>query len=672
MAIITSFGTDNLDSVRLLKLESAQIQALYDSDFAFAEPPDAPRLTVTTRNREILLQWSYQKQDNNYQDSYLEEDPSVSRRLEDRHYRFEGYNVYQFESASDTRGKLLAVYDLKNGVTRVDEGAELTNFTALGTDSGVRHFYRLQGVSNYTSYHLGVQAYAYSANSGRKILTGPVTRVEVIPTASPSSLTLEGQALLGASGDNMAAGEGSLSGTPDPANAGFASVSANVVNERDFVGTAYTVTVQDAVEPPPDSQVPYRIPSPPYTLHVSRADGTVAYDGSAVPPQASPTGIDVIRFDGLSLNVMSPPPGILSIEVVSNKAGALTPPVGGAPAWLGYPGPDPVVRGQQSSTNASWLLVTGQSRLCPDNDCSPYETFLSRTILELGGWDKVAPYQWELRFTERQSHAWEGFILEEAVPVPFELWRTGIGTPDDRSDDVRMIPVLNDLDMNGRFNLILSDHPASPDPDDPFTDWIYWHMPEDTTPGESGYQAWLTRAQAGDGDPTQPAVMGRHALMNWDGAMGGSVASGVLNAWIPEPGTTFRIVTSSGLQAGDRYTLVTSHLEKTAEEQVERTPIGISPNPYKAASDYEVSALTDEVRFTNMPRQAVIRVFQVGGTLVRTLHKNSPTRHFAWNLRTDENLPISSGMYLIHIESDEGDQTIKFGVIKKQPLLLGF
>ena len=672
VAVITSFGRDNLDSVHLLKQESEIIQGLYDSNFKLAQPPDAPRLNVTTRDREILLQWSYQQEDNNYQDTYRVADPGISPRVENRHYQFEGYNVFEFESASDTRGKLLAVYDLNNGITRVDEGVEVSEFTALGTDSGVRHFFRYLGAVNYRSYHLGVQAYAYSENSGAKVLKGPVSRAEVIPAASPSRLTAEGEAFLGQSGDNMAAGEGSVLGVADPANSGRATVSANLVGETEFLGTRYTITIQDVVPPSPDSPFPIRIPSPPYTLTVARADGTLAYDGTALPLLASPIGIDVVRFDGVSLNVTTEPPAIRSIEVVSNKAGALTPSVGGAPAWLGYPGPEPASRGQQSTTNASWLLVTGQSRLCPGSDCSPYETFLSRTILEFGGWDSVTPYQWELRFTDKQSFAWEGFILEEAVPVPFELWRTGIGTPEDRSDDVRLVPVLNDLDMNGRFNLILSDHPASPDPDDPFTDWIYWHMPEDTRPGESGYQGWLSRAQAGDGEPTNPPVMGRHALMNWNGAMGESVAGGVLNAWMPEPGTTFRISTTSGLQAGDRYTLDTSHLRRPLEEEVTRSPIGISPNPYKAASDYEVSALTDQVRFTNMPQQAVIRVFQVGGTLVRTLRKNSPTRHFIWDLRTDENLPIASGMYLIHVESDEGDQTIKFGVIKKEPLLPGF
>ncbi|MFT4606037.1 MAG: hypothetical protein ACI9W4_002783, partial [Rhodothermales bacterium] len=668
VAVITSFGADNLDSVRLLKQDSATIQRLYDSSFKLADPPAAPRLSVTTRDREILLQWSNQQQENNYQDSYEEVDPGISEREDDRSYRFEGYNIYEFESASEIRGKLLAVYDVKNGIKRVAEGEELQSYTALGSDSGVRHFFRYPGLVNYRSYYLGVQAYAYSAKSGIKILKGPVTRVEVIPTASPSSLTTEGEAFLGQSGDNMAHGTGSLVAVPSPANAGVAEVTANLIGARDFVGSAYTVTVQDIDPPPPDSPLPFRIPTPPFTLSVSRADGTLAYDGKSLP-LLSPTGIDVLRFDGLSLNVTTTPPAILSIEVVSNNAGALTPPVGGAPGWLGYPGAEPVRRGQQANSNASWLLVTGQSRLCPASDCSSYETFLDRTVQQFGGWHAVTPYQWELRFTERRSFAWEGFLLEEAIPVRFELWRTGIGTPDDPSDDVRMIPVLNDIDMNGLFNVILSDHPASPGPDDPFTDWIYWHMPADTSPGESGYQSWLSRAQAGDGEPATPAVMGRHVLMNWDGAMGESVAAGVLNAWMPEPGTTFRITTSAGLQAGDSYILDTAHLKKAEDQLAQREPIGITPNPYKAASDYEVSALTDEVRFTNMPRQAVIRVFQLGGTLVRTLRKNSPTRHFTWDLRTDENLPVSSGMYLIYVESDEGDQTIKFGVIKKEALL---
>jgi len=98
--------------------------------------------------------------------------------------------------------------------------------------------------------------------------------------------------------------------------------------------------------------------------------------------------------------------------------------------------------------------------------------------------------------------------------------------------------------------------------------------------------------------------------------------------------------------------------------------IGIVPNPYKGASSYEVSQLVDQVRFTNMPDQATIRIFTLAGTLVRTLEKNSASAMFPWDLSTEDNLPIASGMYIIHIETNiEGktqEKVLKFGVVKKR------
>jgi hypothetical protein len=95
------------------------------------------------------------------------------------------------------------------------------------------------------------------------------------------------------------------------------------------------------------------------------------------------------------------------------------------------------------------------------------------------------------------------------------------------------------------------------------------------------------------------------------------------------------------------------------------------PNPYKGVSDYEVSQLTNNVRFTNMPDVATIRVFTLNGTLVKTIEKNSPgIATISWNMVTEYNLPIASGIYLIHITvPDVGETTMKFAVIKKRTQL---
>ena len=96
--------------------------------------------------------------------------------------------------------------------------------------------------------------------------------------------------------------------------------------------------------------------------------------------------------------------------------------------------------------------------------------------------------------------------------------------------------------------------------------------------------------------------------------------------------------------------------------------IGIVPNPYSGHSSYEVSQLTDEVRFTNLPDVATIWIFTLNGTLIKTIEKQSVgVATISWNLATDHNLPIASGMYLIHVEvPNVGETTFKFAVVKKR------
>ncbi len=141
---------------------------------------------------------------------------------------------------------------------------------------------------------------------------------------------------------------------------------------------------------------------------------------------------------------------------------------------------------------------------------------------------------------------------------------------------------------------------------------------------------------------------------------------------MPEPGTIFRIVTDKPNQPGDVYTLSTTGLGAQSPDQgtlqARLDDIGIVPNPYKGASNYEVTQLVDQVRFTNMPDVATIRVFTLNGTLIRTLEKQSPgVATLSWNLTTDNNLPIASGVYLIHVDvPGVGEKVLKFAVVKKR------
>ncbi|SDJ77173.1 hypothetical protein SAMN05421823_10173 [Catalinimonas alkaloidigena] len=88
------------------------------------------------------------------------------------------------------------------------------------------------------------------------------------------------------------------------------------------------------------------------------------------------------------------------------------------------------------------------------------------------------------------------------------------------------------------------------------------------------------------------------------------------------------------------------------------------PNPYYAYSDYETTQLDNRVRFTNLPQRCVLTIFTANGTLIRQLRKDDNTTFLDWDLRNRENLPIASGMYLIHVDAFElGERVIKwFGI----------
>jgi hypothetical protein len=136
-------------------------------------------------------------------------------------------------------------------------------------------------------------------------------------------------------------------------------------------------------------------------------------------------------------------------------------------------------------------------------------------------------------------------------------------------------------------------------------------------------------------------------------------------------GNVIRFYTTKPNLPGDVFTINTSgYAVQTNVSEVARgalANIAIVPNPYKGASEYEIHNLADVVRFTNLPERADIRVFDLSGTLVRTLTKSGPDTSLEWDLLTDNDLPLASGMYLVHVDvPGVGSKVIKFGLVKKR------
>ena len=79
--------------------------------------------------------------------------------------------------------------------------------------------------------------------------------------------------------------------------------------------------------------------------------------------------------------------------------------------------------------------------------------------------------------------------------------------------------------------------------------------------------------------------------------------------------------------------------------------INVVPNPYYAFSDYERNRLDTRVKITNLPERCNISIYTISGKLVKRFSKDNPLTSLDWNLTNHANIPIASGVYLIHVDA---------------------
>lgn len=108
--------------------------------------------------------------------------------------------------------------------------------------------------------------------------------------------------------------------------------------------------------------------------------------------------------------------------------------------------------------------------------------------------------------------------------------------------------------------------------------------------------------------------------------------------------------------------------------------IRVVPNPYYAYSAYETSQLDNRIKITNLPGTCTVTIYSIDGVLIRQFKRDvGPNTHFGentektnldnsldWDLKNTKNIPVSSGVYLIHVEAPGlGERTVKwFGVMR--------
>jgi hypothetical protein len=325
--------------------------------------------------------------------------------------------------------------------------------------------------------------------------------------------------------------------------------------------------------------------------------------------------------------------------------------------------------GMQSA--GGWYFV-----VAGDVDVTTHKTALGRWTRDGARWPVVLSSDYEIRFTAAGGKAvWaEEFNTPEMAgvhPVPFEVWYTGSGTPTNTADDIRMIPVILEVSDTGStptwgFQL---DHEASSGDNDPYSDWIYFYMPADRSPGDAGYKAAIA-ANPTTRDPAWQEHIARLILMNWNMNQGGS--PGPVNA-LPETGTVVRIEANKPSRPGfDAFTFVAPVVSyDAAAANADVREVNVFPNPYYGVNTEEINKYNRFVTFSHLPQEAIIRIYNLAGIRVREIQKNSTSQFERWDLANESGFPVGSGLYVAHIEMPAIGATkiLKVAIIQEQQIL---
>ena len=146
--------------------------------------------------------------------------------------------------------------------------------------------------------------------------------------------------------------------------------------------------------------------------------------------------------------------------------------------------------------------------------------------------------------------------------------------------------------------------------------------------------------------------------------------------WYDDPSQSPNASQNSGYPM---YEFTTRNIAPEKVERVEDvenllSEINIVPNPYYGYSNYEHGALENYVRIVNLPAYCTISIYTVNGTMIRTLtHGSDATSFVEWDLKNHANIPIASGVYIIHVDAPGiGERTLKFFCNMRPTDLNGF
>jgi hypothetical protein len=645
-ALIVGGGDSRLNSITVMKQADAYAQKLYETGFNPPLPPVKPVVTVANLDNEISLSWT------------------DTSEVDQGDFRFEGYTIWQGTSTNGPWTEL-ATYDVVNDRTQslIDTfpnayaGTKLPMAMRKIGNTGLRYRYTttadaLAGgrLRNLTTYYFRVTAFSYafwSPDSGTYVSAAG----QVVPA-----------------GNRFLESETKLTIIPQAAAAGYipAEASGDVIAVTHAGGSSDGVVLPEVIDPRALNGHTYRVTFGIDSVYDTLVDATdyFTYDtltdtcnvewigGELVVTYCVDTILDSTTYDstfGMNenwfWNLEDTTLGVMIVDSVFNLTGD--------DAYLVYDGFQLKVSGPAAGIKRIVETASASGPVDPPDNVgyslnSTGEWYVSSD--QTNNWARlnwkglIGTDNWEFRFTTKaEGSRYYDWNTDEMVAdtAPFQIWNLGFvapGTANDPSDDVRINFSYLDDDASGGWS---------------WGDRIYtWEVPyEDPDPEVPAYELYNYPADF---------HIGR---IKFNDNSGGAISA-------PAPGTIVQFITNKPITPADVY-VFTAREPGYRPSEAALDAIKAVPNPYYLFGPYDPAVGNSQIYFSHLPDKCTITIYNLAGDFINRIEKDDPsTSNAYWNVRTENNLPVASGIYIYVVDAPGFGQKVgKVAVFTEQQVL---
>ncbi len=652
--MVAGLGADRLSSITAMRFNDRVVQSVFDRVFQAPMAPAPPRVSASETNGAILLNWGW--------------DPTAIETTEERiiadSYTFEGYTVYQLplKNSRVSEGVRIATFDRVNGRTIISEevvdqstGLPTVRMLQNGSDSGIRrslrvtadqvngtwsgNWYQAVPLKNGQEYHFAVTAYNVN------MLTA---EVPVSIESDPVVVSVKPRIPFG---QDPVTSVGETLAVAHTTGNGVVRVTPLVLDPYAGRGDSFRITFRW-------TGVDVR-----WTL-TNRTRGTVV-----VSDQSNLSGDDAYPIvDGALVKVNATLDGGLVPGMWGN--GTRTFDQGTRMmTWVNGDG----LQLEEFDGAVGWeapVHYVGNTTTRPVSAKA-----LVKVLVRFAHHAATAPSSFNTVTDDTSSYAYR-FLRQASQPAAdpsFAPWIVNVNSGY-RFQDYRISMPLAAYDIDANPPQRLAVGYLENNTTFGLVDGYYWPPYQGSMPGgqtntaTTGPREWLFVMKS--------PYSGAGSVPEWQDVLTDATIPIMYTftwtrrfsaEWVPPLEVSFtprRFPDST-----DAFDFVIpAPLRGRTVERASSDRVGVFPNPYYAQPTTPYGASTPArqfVTFNNLPQRVTVRVFNLGGHLVRTLRKDDASQFLVWDLENEDGWLVASGMYLCHVElPDLGvSKVLKLGVI---------